>query len=55
VARAEAALALVQDRVRYVALAMGAGGYVPADAAETWSRRYGDCKGKTALLLVVTA
>ncbi|RZF60545.1 tetratricopeptide repeat protein [Sphingomonas populi] len=49
--RAEAALALVQDRVRYVALMMGAGGYVPADAELTWSRRYGDCKGKTALLL----
>jgi hypothetical protein len=49
--RAQAALTLVQDRVRYVALAMGTGGYVPADAAVTWSRRYGDCKGKTALLL----
>jgi len=51
--RTEAALALVQDRVRYVALAMGAGGYVPADAQTTWSRRYGDCKGKTALLLAL--
>lgn len=51
--RAEAALALVQDRIRYVALAMGAGGLVPADAAETWARRYGDCKGKTALLLAL--
>lgn len=51
--RAEAALALVQDRVRYVALAMGAGGYVPADAETTWSRRFGDCKGKTALLLAL--
>lgn len=51
VKRAEAALALVQDRVRYVGLLMGAGGYVPANAADTWSRRFGDCKGKTALLL----
>lgn len=51
--RTEAALALVQDRVRYVALAMGAGGYVPADAETSWSRRYGDCKGKTALLLAL--
>jgi tetratricopeptide (TPR) repeat protein len=51
--RIEAALTLVQDRVRYVALAMGAGGYVPADAETTWSRRYGDCKGKTALLLAL--
>jgi hypothetical protein len=49
--RAEAALRLVQERVRYVALLMGAGGYDPASAELTWSRRYGDCKGKTALLL----
>ncbi|MFC3443038.1 tetratricopeptide repeat protein [Sphingobium rhizovicinum] len=49
--RAQAALTLVQDRIRYVALAMGTGGLVPADADTTWSRRYGDCKGKTALLL----
>lgn len=53
--RAEAALALVQDRVRYVALMMGVGGLVPADAATTWSRRFGDCKGKTALLLALLA
>ncbi|MHA6768680.1 tetratricopeptide repeat protein [Sphingobium ummariense] len=52
-ARAQAALTLVQDRVRYVALAMGTGGLVPADAEVTWSRRYGDCKGKTALLLAL--
>jgi tetratricopeptide (TPR) repeat protein len=51
--RAEAALQLVQRRVRYVALAMGEGGYVPADATLTWSRRFGDCKGKTALLLAI--
>lgn len=51
--RAAAALALVQDRIRYVALAMGTGGYVPADAEATWARRYGDCKGKTALLLAL--
>jgi len=50
-ARATQALALVQDRIRYVALLMGQGGYVPASADQTWSRRFGDCKGKTALLL----
>ncbi|MBR0552114.1 tetratricopeptide repeat protein [Stakelama marina] len=49
--RAEAALKLVQGQVRYVALEMGQGGLVPANATDTWSRRYGDCKGKTALLL----
>ena len=49
--RAAQALALVQNRIRYVALLMGQGGYVPASAEQTWSRRFGDCKGKTALLL----
>jgi tetratricopeptide (TPR) repeat protein/transglutaminase-like putative cysteine protease len=53
VVQTEAALRLVQDRIRYVALAMGAGGLTPADATTTWSRRYGDCKGKTALLLAL--
>lgn len=51
--RAMAALRLVQDRVRYVALSMGDGGYVPASATQTWARRFGDCKGKTALLLAL--
>lgn len=49
-ARAEAALALVQGRIRYVALLMGTGNFVPADAASTWNRRFGDCKAKSALL-----
>jgi len=52
-ARAEAALALVQDRIRYVFLGMNDGGLVPADAEATWSRRFGDCKGKTVLLLAM--
>lgn len=51
--RAEQALALVENRVRYVALLMGQGGYVPAPAETTWSRRFGDCKAKTALLLAI--
>ena len=32
---------------------MGEGGLMPADAQTTWARRYGDCKGKTALLLAL--
>jgi tetratricopeptide (TPR) repeat protein len=51
--RAEAALRLAQDQVHYVALIMNFGGYVPASADLTWSRRFGDCKGKTALLLAL--
>lgn len=50
VARAEAALVLVEDRIRYVALLMDSGNYVPTSAELTWSRRFGDCKAKTALL-----
>lgn len=51
--QAAAALRLVQDQVRYVALLMGEGALTPATADETWSRRFGDCKGKTALLLAL--
>lgn len=47
------ALALVQERTRYVFLGMDAGNLTPAQADVTWSRRYGDCKGKTALLLAI--
>lgn len=52
-ARTAAALRLVQDDVRYLALAMGEGGLVPATADETWRVRFGDCKGKTALLIAL--
>lgn len=52
-ARAAAALRLVQDEVRYLALSMGEGGYVPTPADEVWRSRYGDCKGKTVLLLAL--
>ena len=53
VKRTEAALALVQDKVRYVFLGMNDGGLVPADADVTWQRRFADCKGKTALLIAL--
>ena len=51
--QAAAALRLVQDQVRYLALTMNDGGLVPADADLTWSRRFGDCKGKTVLLIAL--
>lgn len=51
--RAAAALRLVQDQVRYVALMMGEGALTPATADETWARRFGDCKAKTVLLLAI--
>jgi tetratricopeptide (TPR) repeat protein len=52
-ARAAAALKLVQDKIRYLFLGMNQGGYVPAPADLTWSRRFGDCKGKTVVLLAL--
>jgi len=48
--RADAALRLVEDQVRYLYLGMDLGGYTPASADATWSRRFGDCKGKSVLL-----
>jgi TonB family protein len=52
-ARAEAALALVQERVRYVYVGLEDGNYRPEAADDTWSRRFGDCKAKTALLVAL--
>lgn len=49
--KATAALALVQQSIRYVYTGMDAGNYVPAAATVTWERRFGDCKGQSALLL----
>jgi hypothetical protein len=51
--RMQAALQLVQDRIRYVYIGLNGGNFTPASADETWNRRFGDCKAKTALLLAV--
>jgi tetratricopeptide (TPR) repeat protein len=51
--RTMAALRLVQDQVRYFALVMGDGNYLPASADQTWARRFADCKGKTVLLVAL--
>ncbi len=51
--RLKAALQLVQDRIRYVYVGLNGGNYMPASADETWERKFGDCKAKTALLLGV--
>jgi tetratricopeptide (TPR) repeat protein len=51
--RAASALQLVQQRIRYVALLLNQGALVPATPEETWLRRFGDCKAKTALLLAM--
>lgn len=51
--RAEAALALVQDKIRYIFLGLNDGHLKPADADISWQRRFGDCKAKTVLLLAI--
>ncbi|MEH3106181.1 MAG: transglutaminase [Sphingomonas fennica] len=52
-ARAAAALKLVQQNVRYIYVGLDGGNLQPATAEETWQRRFGDCKGKSALLLAL--
>jgi tetratricopeptide (TPR) repeat protein len=52
-ARALAAFILVEDKVRYFEQAIGDGGLKPAPADLTWSRRWGDCKAKTVLLVAM--
>ncbi len=53
IGRAAAALKLVQQDVRYIYVGLNGGNLTPATAEETWQRRYGDCKAKTALLLAL--
>ncbi|KQM63622.1 hypothetical protein ASE75_10900 [Sphingomonas sp. Leaf17] len=51
--RTQGALQLVQSKIRYLALGMNGGNYVPQTPASTWTLRYGDCKAKTLLLLAI--
>jgi transglutaminase-like putative cysteine protease len=51
--RAQAALKLVQQQVRYIYVGLDGGNFLPATADDTWQRRYGDCKAKTVLLLAL--
>jgi len=48
-----AALEFVQNDVRYQGIELGAGGFQPHPPADTFARRYGDCKDKTTLLLAM--
>lgn len=45
-----AAIAHVQERIRYVSTNFGEGGYRPRSPEVTLHRRYGDCKDKALLL-----
>ena len=52
-ARVTAALRLVQDDVRYFGIEMGDNTHRPHAPAETWQRRFGDCKDKVYLLVAL--
>ena len=45
----------VRDEIRYVAIAIGIGGYQPHFASDTFFNRYGDCKDKVTLLSALAA
>jgi hypothetical protein len=50
-ARIEAALKLVQERIRYLGFEIGHGAYRPSPGESALTRAYGDCKDKTQLLV----
>ena len=43
----------VQQHIRYIAFEDGMGGYVPREAAAICSRRFGDCKDMSSLLVAM--
>lgn len=48
--RAVAALAFVQQEIRYLGIEMGPGSHRPSEPEEVLRRRFGDCKDKARLL-----
>ncbi|RYE23803.1 MAG: DUF3857 domain-containing protein [Sphingobacteriales bacterium] len=50
---AEKALRFVQDDVRYLGIEIGVNSHKPHPPAETFSKRYGDCKDKSILLVTL--
>lgn len=51
--RASAALKWVQSEIRYFSVSLGESSHRPAMPAETLSRRWGDCKDKSFLLIEI--
>jgi len=54
-ARLDALYAFVSGQVRYLSVSFGVGRFEPRPAAEVLSSRFGDCKGKHALLAALGA
>jgi len=44
-----------QRDIRYIAVEVGIGGYQPSPSAETYERKWGDCKDKATLLIEMLA
>ena len=53
--RLEALVAFMRQKVRYVAVEVGIGGYRPTPPEEVLERRWGDCKDKALLLVDLLA
>ncbi len=51
--RSAMALELVQDKISYLLNGLAGGNYLPQSPAETWEKRFGDCKAKSVLLLAI--
>jgi hypothetical protein len=51
--KARLALQFVQDDLRYTGLELGPDSYRPTHPFETFEKRFGDCKGKVALLCTI--
>lgn len=49
--RVEVLSRFVQEKIRYVAVLVGEGGYAPSSPNEVLERRWGDCKDKAVLLV----
>ncbi len=49
-AQVRAIAAFVRDEIRYVAVELGKGAFIPRDAPVTLANRFGDCKDKTTLM-----
>jgi transglutaminase-like putative cysteine protease len=51
--RIEGTLRFVQDEVRYLGIEMGRHSHLPHNPEQVFSRRYGDCKDKSLLLVTI--
>ncbi len=51
--RTALALQLVQDQVSYLLNGLEGGNYLPQSPEDTWTKRFGDCKAKSLMLMAI--